>query len=197
MRILPFYSMAVLLLVVPRLMQAPKPDVRFAARDWAGAVAMWVACVVAAAGANVRAGCLEPRGRFSIDPAAAAFLRENGAAGRLLVDFDWGEYAAWHLAPGLQVSIDGRRESVYSAATIAAHRTLLANGPDARLRLERMAPDYIWLPNASRLAAQLDGWGWRRVFSSSSSAVWVPAAAVDRPWTAPDSTQTSYCFPGI
>ena len=28
--------------------------------------------------------------------------------------FDWGEYVLWHLSPQIKVSIDGRRETVYS-----------------------------------------------------------------------------------
>ena len=28
--------------------------------------------------------------------------------------YDWGEYVLWHLGPGVKVSMDGRRETVYS-----------------------------------------------------------------------------------
>ncbi len=32
----------------------------------------------------------------------------------MAVPFDWGEYVLWHLGPRVKVSIDGRRETVYS-----------------------------------------------------------------------------------
>jgi len=34
--------------------------------------------------------------------------------GNLATDFDWGEYVLWHLGPQVKVSVDGRRETVYS-----------------------------------------------------------------------------------
>jgi len=34
--------------------------------------------------------------------------------GNVATFFDWGEYLIWHLGPGVRVSIDGRRETVYS-----------------------------------------------------------------------------------
>ena len=41
--------------------------------------------------------------------------------GRLVVWFDWGEYAIWHFAPALRVSIDGRRETVYTDQVMQKH----------------------------------------------------------------------------
>ena len=50
------------------------------------------------------------------DKAAAVYLRAHYPGGRVLTWFNWGEYALWQLAPaGIRVSIDGRRETVYSA----------------------------------------------------------------------------------
>src|SRR5205823_2234256 len=45
---------------------------------------------------------------------AADFVASNDLHGRVLVWFDWGEYVIWHFSPRLRVSIDGRRETVYS-----------------------------------------------------------------------------------
>jgi hypothetical protein len=45
---------------------------------------------------------------------AVAVLRESGVSGNLAIYFNWGEYAIWHLSPRIRVSIDGRRETVYS-----------------------------------------------------------------------------------
>jgi len=56
---------------------------------------------------------IEP-GNFDFPVRAVAILDRSGIEGNLLVDFDWGEYVIWHLGPQLKVSIDGRRETVYS-----------------------------------------------------------------------------------
>jgi hypothetical protein len=45
---------------------------------------------------------------------AIALLKQSGVSGNLAVHFTWGEYAIWHLSPGIKVSVDGRRETVYS-----------------------------------------------------------------------------------
>lgn len=47
---------------------------------------------------------------------AVGLLQRSGVEGNLAVDFNWGEYAIWHLAPRIKVSLDGRRETVYSEA---------------------------------------------------------------------------------
>ncbi len=45
---------------------------------------------------------------------AIKLIRDNVPAGNLAVHFNWGEYAIWHLGPAVKVSLDGRRETVYS-----------------------------------------------------------------------------------
>jgi hypothetical protein len=55
---------------------------------------------------------------FAFPSRAVAVLKRSGLEGRLLVDFDWGEYVIWHLGPRIQVSVDGRRETVYSPQTL-------------------------------------------------------------------------------
>lgn len=43
-----------------------------------------------------------------------AILDESEANGNLATEFNWGEYAIWYLSPDIKVSMDGRRETVYS-----------------------------------------------------------------------------------
>jgi hypothetical protein len=59
--------------------------------------------------------------RIRVDPtqfpiAPAAWLAASGVSANLAVDFDWGEYVIWHAGPRVKVSVDGRRETVYSDA---------------------------------------------------------------------------------
>jgi hypothetical protein len=47
-------------------------------------------------------------------PDRAIHLLENSrVTGNLAIEFNWGEYAIWYLAPQIKVSMDGRRETVY------------------------------------------------------------------------------------
>ena len=45
---------------------------------------------------------------------AVALLKDSRAEGNMICYFDWGQYALWHLGPQIKVSMDGRRETVYS-----------------------------------------------------------------------------------
>lgn len=61
-----------------------------------------------------------------VDPAeypvhAVHFLKLNGIKGKILVPFNWGEYAIWKLYPGCQVSVDGRFRTVYSEEILGDH----------------------------------------------------------------------------
>ena len=53
--------------------------------------------------------------------AAIRFLKLNNIKGNLLLPFDWGECAVWHLYPSCMVSIDGRFRTVYPEAVIQDH----------------------------------------------------------------------------
>src|SRR4029079_8387051 len=65
--------------------------------------------------------CIEVQDTFAPEPEAVLSAKLNGLQGRMLTFFDWGEYAIWHLGPEVKVSMDGRRETVYSDDVIARH----------------------------------------------------------------------------
>jgi len=48
---------------------------------------------------------------------AVALLKKSDVDGQMLTYFDWGQYVLWHLGPKIKVSMDGRRETVYSEET--------------------------------------------------------------------------------
>ena len=45
---------------------------------------------------------------------AVELMKRAGVHGNVATFFDWGEYIIWHLSPHVRVSVDGRRETVYS-----------------------------------------------------------------------------------
>jgi len=87
----------------------------------------WALAAIAAVVAVTLLWAALPRFRcIRIDPAVAigyparatATLRESGVTGNLATPFNWGEYTIWYLGPRVKVSVDGRRETVYSTAVL-------------------------------------------------------------------------------
>ena len=93
-------------------------------------------------------GCIPSFGDWIPDRASAQVL-ERAEPGRLVTFFDWGEYAIWHFGPRLRVSMDGRRETVYSNARMAEHDAIVAGSPAGLATLEAWRPEYVWLPAES------------------------------------------------
>ena len=193
-RLVPFFSLSVLLLLGPLLAgRAARVRTRLDAQGWAGALIIWMICVASSTIGHARVGCLQTRGSFFIDEQAASFLRENEATGRLVVWFDWGEYVSWHFGPALKVSMDGRRETVYSAALLRAHNEFYRNESGAREFLERLSPDFVWLPKSLRVSPMIAGWGWTPIFETATSTVWARGNRRTT-WRTP-APPTSACFP--
>jgi hypothetical protein len=136
--------------------------------------------------------CISVDADAAADTAAAESLR--GTHGRLVTHFDWGEYALWHFGPALQVSIDGRRETLYSSATLN-EQLAIARGDERGIKaLERIKPDYVWLPSRATATA---GWltrnGYRMDVKTKRSYV---AVRADLPPLAAWTGMPSGCFPG-
>ena len=113
----------------------------------------------------------------------------------MLTWYDWGEYVIWHFGPGLQVSMDGRRETVYSDGTIQAHRRFYAGDGTARQFLQQLHPDYIWVPQRLPIAHQLAASEWIPVFSGQVSVVFARRGAGPFQQVSPLGS-AARCFPG-
>jgi hypothetical protein len=106
------------------------------------------------------------------DRAAAAFLRENSPGARVLTWFDWGEYALWQLSPaGIRVSMDGRRETVYSASVLRDHQRFYQGRADMVDYPERIGADRVWLPSRLPIIDPLKRRGWRTLLDTGQSVV--------------------------
>ena len=97
---------------------------------------------------SVAASCIPTGGPWQADARALRFL-VGAPGGRLVTTFDWGQYAIWHLGPDIKVSLDGRRETVYSNEHLALHDQVVAGTPAGLDALEGWQPDYVWLPQAT------------------------------------------------
>ncbi len=91
--------------------------------------------------------CLPLDGWWTPDVAAAGAFESPTVRGRLLLPFNWGEYAIFHWGPRLRVSIDGRRETVYAPSWIEAQAWIVPGRADTLAFLARQRPEYVWLPS--------------------------------------------------
>jgi hypothetical protein len=132
-------------------------------------------------------------GTWAPDLVAAGAFDPPDVQGRLVLPFDWGQYAIWHWGPRLRVSIDGRRETVYSDATITLQNAALDGRADGLAYLGRLRPEFVWAPSAT--GAALRNWltasGYRLDIDTGRSFV---ATRLDLPRLA-GGTPKSSCFP--
>ena len=139
--------------------------------------------------------CLSVESARSPDPVAVRVLA-GAPPGRLVTFFDWGQYALWHLGPDIRVSMDGRRETVYSDVRLEEHRAILEGEPKGFAILEDWQPEYVWLPARSvETRAWLVGEGYRLDHDTSHSFV---AVRPDLPRLAAnlEPGEEMGCFPG-
>jgi len=109
--------------------------------------------------------------------AATAWLARSGVAAHLAVDFDWGEYVIWHVGPRVQVSVDGRRETVYSDAVHALNQRFIA-GADGWDRLLTERPSDLVLVGLAMAIDGRSGVGAWAVFAAAAAA----ASVAPDPW---------------
>jgi hypothetical protein len=129
--------------------------------------------------------------------AQAARVLASAGPGRLVTFFNWGEYAFWHLGPRLRVSMDGRREAVYSERRLAEHDAILFGTPNGFATLAEWRPEYVWLPAASGATKQwLATHGYRVEFESPRSFVAVRADVPHLHAPPPAPASAAQCFPG-
>jgi hypothetical protein len=126
---------------------------------------------------------------------ASAFVSENRLRGRMAVYFDWGEYVLWHFAPAIQVSIDGRRETIYSDRHILGHLELYGRTERGFEYLRELDADFAWLPKTLPVVRELPSHGWHELYSGSRSVIFGRSPASATRTVAPASS-VPRCFPG-
>lgn len=184
----PFFLAAALVLAMPAAIEVMQ---RWVARRWPEAFrpsrpdgrwhpalvwAMVIEAVVLAAAAVPRMRCIR------VDPAAypvraVEILRRAGVEGEMAVFFDWGGYVLWRLGPRIRVSIDPRRETVYSSDAIAANLAWTLGEPAGDAVVA--APVSLALVGPAWPAfARLQGSGeWRLAYADATSALFVRAGS--------------------
>ncbi len=100
-----------------------------------------------------RFGCIRVDPYYFPFPArAVALLKRSGAGGNMAVPFDWGEYVLWHLGPAVKVSMDGRRETLYSGEAYRQSLDFDRGRGIWDALLKTSSTDLVLAPNASPTA---------------------------------------------
>jgi len=199
-----FFAIAVVLLLGPDIgaVLSARRHASVASRaprnGFATALAIAIAVALIAGGAVTSASnltCVRMAADQS-EPEVVAMVQQRQLQGRLVVWFDWGEYAIWHFAPELLVSIDGRRETVYTDQVMQKHLNFYYVPASRDAFLAETLPDHIWLPVDLPVVSNLLAEGWLPLFRGPRS-IWLSRDASDSP---PIELQASEagrrCFPG-
>ena len=189
-----FFVVATLMLLGPAMAPRTAPAGK---ADWRpialiGAVAV---CTMAFVATSPRFSCVQVDSKGQPEPEVVRFVKDRGLHGRMLTFFDWGEYAIWHMAPGVSVSMDGRRETIYSERVIADHLKVYRDDPTADNIVEDLNPDYVWLPAKSGVLGRLEASGWTRVFSGPVSTILARLTMAREPVVIANQPGPR-CFPG-
>lgn len=137
-----------------------------------------------------------PRTHYPVD--ALQWLSDQDAEGRLLVNFNWAQYAIAALAPKVQVAFDGRFRTCYPQSVIDRHFDFLLADRWPRCREETSgridpaatlsvdAPDYVLIDRRYEVpvgvmqeAASEAQPEWVLVYQDSLAQVWGRSSVVD------------------
>src|SRR5262245_44606834 len=192
-RHLPFFTLSVILLLLSHLRVR---GVDFSHQRLTPQVSMILvppilaALFVASVFLRPTIACLPDIPRVEPEPSAVAFIRSADLRGRVVMYFNWGLYAVWQVGDRLQVSYDNRRETVYSAQTVADHQAFY-DGDDPGYA-DRIGADYAWLAPDLPVVKQLTERGWHIIFRNPTSVI---LGHENRPIVEDTSPAGLSCFP--
>jgi hypothetical protein len=132
-----------------------------------------IVTVVALVNLVPQSRCLVVEGSWIPDLAAAAAFRPSSVQGRLVLPFNWGQYAIWHWGPRLRVSMDGRHDTVYTQSMIDLQSAVAHGRREGLEYLDRVRPDYVWLRSDAGAAARawLTAHGYRLDVNNAQSFI--------------------------
>jgi hypothetical protein len=178
-----------------------RPTVRLArVVRWAAALGVSVAIALQSSVLCLRTAQLPVyRHMYPVD--AITFMTEHGMTGRLVVSFNWAQYALAALAPDVQVSFDGRFRTCYPQEVIDRNFDFLlgenngrrfrspASGPiDGRRVLDDGAPNLVLVDrhyeHATKIMAEQAAAAdpeWTLLYQDAIAQLWGRRAEFDNP----------------
>jgi len=204
-RHIPFLAIAAAVWIPDRLDEVLSRGRPAPAVERAPGSVLWPVALAAAILALVAARSLKvDRAQYPVD--ALQFMADRDLGGRLVVNFDWAQYALAALAPRMTVAFDGRFRTCYPQEIADMHFDfLLGDLPGKRWRSPQSGPvdptrvlhfgdpELVLLsrraPNAVRVMASAPDWvllyqdalaqlwGRRDLYDSAGGASFLPASA--------------------
>jgi hypothetical protein len=199
-RLLSFFTLSAVMALAPEIASMIRR--RASARrqrpavPWVPAAVLLLALALIGTGATVFArnlSCIRIGDSLFPEPQAVGILTGRGARGRMLTYFNYGEYVIWHLSPDIVVSIDGRRETVYSNEAVERQFRFYSAPGDRKEIVNALQPDYIWMPSTLGIATDLASDGWKPIFTGPRSVILARGTFPVQPYH-PDASPR--CFPG-
>ncbi|MFI5455370.1 MAG: hypothetical protein ACHRXM_07945 [Isosphaerales bacterium] len=139
---------------------------------------------------------------FAFPARAVALLKQSGVRGNIAVPFVWGEYVLWQLGPGVKVSIDGRRETVYSDESYGQSLNFERGTGAWDALLKPATTDLVLAPNGSPMANLMSRThGWVPLYQDTFSLLFVRegfsslARILENPIPALPDNGDGLCFP--
>ena len=166
-----FFALAAVFLAASVLANAnvaPQPQQR-ARRSPVFAILLAVCMVPISLAVGRRIAAVPVPSHLMPDSNVAAYVRDAKLSGDVLTWFDWGQYAIWHFGPDLKVSMDGRRETVYSPEVVDAHFRFYFGTADEWRYADIVEADYVWVPKHLPVVRQMRLRGWHRLCEGRSS----------------------------
>jgi hypothetical protein len=196
LRLVPLLAPSAVVLLIPYLKQRDRAGYRSTGYAKTAVDIVCAGVAFAMAIGPVSPACVLMTGTWVPNFDTARAISAADLTGRLVNPFNWGEYAIWHFGPKLRVSIDGRRETVYSERVIEEQRKVATGDGQALARLKTVSPEYVWLPRGKtdNAGPWLASHGYRIDVSTPSAFVAVREDLPRVPTVA--AAAAPPCFPG-
>jgi hypothetical protein len=125
-------------------------------------------------------------------------VRDRQLRGRMVTFFDWGQYAIWHKPGELRVSMDGRRETVYSDRSVDLHLDMYLALDDGLAYLDSLQADYVWVPRELPLAGTLmKSPAWTPAYRGGRSIIFARSGLLPAGTPVQEGAEVQCrCFPG-
>jgi hypothetical protein len=95
--------------------------------------------------------------------------------GKILSQFEWGEFFLWYFYPACRVAMDGRYETVYEEQVIRDYFQFQSGKKGGREFLRKYPPDLIVIrPNSGAEFVLRAEPGWKKIYADSGCVIYRP-----------------------
>lgn len=127
---------------------------------------------------------------------AVNFLQHLSLKGNLYNPYDLGGYLAWRLNPQVKTFLDGRHDR-HTKQAFSDYRVMATGQGDLGSAIEGHAFDMFFVPithHSTNLRFSLELRGWKKIYHSRTSALYVPAGLV---FSQEQQNRLSLEYPGL